>query len=190
MTDNYNRSSTLPNVSRRELCNLVRTRLQALLEQRDLQQAKAILVSVQPADIAQAIEGLPAAMQVLAFRLLSKGEAIQVYEHLDRSVQESLIEEFKSQDVQDIVDKMSPDDRARLFDELPANIVTRLLEQLSYAERQATAQLLGYEAGTAGRIMTPELVSLKEDFTVTQALECIRRLARNTETIYYPIMST
>lgn len=185
MTDNYNRSSTLPNVSRRELRNQVGTQLQALLEQKDLQQAKAILVTVQPADIAQAIEGLPAAMQVLAFRLLSKGEAIEVYEHLDRNVQEALIEEFKSQDVQDIVDKMSPDDRARLFDELPAKIVTRLLEQLSFAERQATAELLGYAADTAGRIMTPELVSLKEDFTVTQALECIRRLARNTETIYY-----
>ena len=185
MTDNSNPSSTLPNVSRRELSNLVRTQLQALLEQRDLQGAKTILEPIQPADIAEAIEGLPEPMQVLAFRLLPKGEAIEVYEHLDRGVQEGLIEEFKRQDVQDIVDKMSPDDRARLFDELPAKIVTRLLEQLSYAERQATAQLLGYEANTAGRIMTPELISLKEGFTVTLALERIRHLARNTETIYY-----
>jgi magnesium transporter len=150
-----------------------------------LQGAKAILVPVQPADIAEAIEGLPEAMQVLAFRLLSKDEAIEVYEHLDSSVQQALIEEFKRGDVQDIVDKMSPDDRARLFDELPAKIVNRLLEQLSPSERQATAQLLGYEAGTAGRIMTPELISLKEGFTTAQALERIRRLAKTTETIYY-----
>jgi magnesium transporter len=176
---------TLQNVSRRELRNLVRSQLQALLEQKDLQGAKAILVPVQPPDIAEAIEGLPEPMQLLAFRLLSKGEAIEVYEYLDRNVQEALIEEFKRQDVQDIVDKMSPDDRARLFDELPAKVVTRLLEQLSPAERQATAQLLGYEAGTAGRIMTPELISLKEGFTVAQALERIRRLAKKTETIYY-----
>ena len=85
----------------------------------------------------------------------------------------------------DIVDQMSPDDRVRLFDELPAKIVNRLLEQLSPTERQATAQLLGYEAGTAGRIMTPELISFKEGFTVSQALERIRRLANVTETIYY-----
>lgn len=163
----------------------MRSQLQALLEQGDLQGAKAILVPVQPADIADAIEGLPEAMQALAFRLLSKGEAIEVYEYLDTSVQEALIEEFKRQDVLDIVDQMSPDDRVRLFDELPAKVVTRLLEQLSPAERQATAQLLGYEAGTAGRIMTPELISLKEGFTVTQALERIRRLANATETIYY-----
>lgn len=185
MTENNNLSSTLQNVSRRELRDLVRSQLQALLEQGDLQGAKAILVPVQPADIADAIEGLPEAMQALAFRLLSKGEAIEVYEYLDTSVQEALIEEFKRQDVLDIVDQMSPDDRVRLFDELPAKVVTRLLEQLSPAERQATAQLLGYEAGTAGRIMTPELISLKEGFTVTQALERIRRLANATETIYY-----
>lgn len=178
-------TTTLQDMSRRELRELVRNQLQALLEQNDLQGAKAILVPVQPADIAEAIEGLPEAMQAIAFRLLPKGEAIEVYEHLDSSIQQALIEEFKRQDVLDIVDKMSPDDRARLFDELPAKIVNRLLEQLSPTERQATAQLLGYEAGTAGRIMTPELISLKEGFTIAQSLERIRRLANVTETIYY-----
>lgn len=185
MTETNNLSSTLQDFSRKELRELVRSQLQALLEQGDLQGAKAILVPVQPADIAEAIEGLPEAMQALAFRLLSKDEAIEVYEYLDSTVQQALIEELKRQDVLDIVDKMSPDDRARLFDELPAKVVSRLLEQLSPTERQATAQLLGYEAGTAGRIMTPELISLKETFTVTQALEQIRRLAKVTETIYY-----
>jgi magnesium transporter len=186
LTENNNSpSTTLQDVSRRELRDLVRSQLQALLEQNDLQGAKAILVPVQPADIAEAIEGLPEAMQAIAFRLLSKGEAIEVYEYLDSSIQQALIEEFKRQDVLDIVDKMSPDDRVRLFDELPAKIVNRLLEQLSPTERQATAQLLGYEPGTAGRIMTPELISFKEGFTVTQALERIRRLANVTETIYY-----
>ncbi len=186
MTETNNLSTTtLQDISRRELRDLVRSQLQALLDQNDLQGAKAILVPVQPADIAEAIEGLPEAMQAIAFRLLSKGEAIEVYEHLDSSIQQALIEDFKRQDVLDIVDQMSPDDRARLFDELPAKIVNRLLEQLSPTERQATAQLLGYEAGTAGRIMTPELISLKEGFTITQALERIRRLANVTETIYY-----
>ena len=185
MTETNNFSSSFQDVSRKELRELVRNQLRSLLERGDLQGAKAILEPVQPADIAEAIEGLPEAMQALAFRLLSKSEAIEVYEYLDTSVQEALIVEFKSQDVLDIVDKMSPDDRARLFDELPAKFVTRLLEQLSPTERQATAQLLGYEAGTAGRIMTPELISLKEDFTATQALERIRRLANATETIYY-----
>lgn len=156
-----------------------------LLEQKNLQDAKQILEPVQPVDIAEAIEGLPKAMQAIAFRLLAKAEAIEVYEHLDSGVQQSLIEEFKRQDVIDIVDKMSPDDRARLFDELPATVVQRLVEQLTPGERQATALLLGYEADTAGRIMTPECISLKESFTVGESLERIRSLARVTETIYY-----
>lgn len=182
---NISLQNSLPNISRSELRLLVRTQLQMLLDQGDLQAAKAILVPVQAADIAEAIEGLPEAQQAIAFRLLSKAEAIEVYEYLDSSVQQALVEEFKRQDVLDIVDKMSPDDRARLFDELPAKVVRQLLEQLSPVERQATALLLGYEAGTAGRIMTPEYISLKESFTVTQTLERIRNLANHTETVYY-----
>ncbi len=175
----------LQTISRNELRQLVRTQLQMLLEQNNFQGAKALLVPVQPVDIAEAIEGLPETMQAIAFRLLSKAEAIEVYEYLDSSVQQALVEEFRRQDVLDIVDKMSPDDRARLFDELPAKVVRRLVEQLSPKEREATALLLGYEAGTAGRIMTPEYVSLKESLTVAQTLERIRSLAHVTETIYY-----
>ncbi len=156
-----------------------------LLDQGNLQGAKQVLVPVQPVDIAEAIEGLPEAMQVIAFRLLSKAEAIEVYEYLDSGVQQALLEEFKRQEVLDIVDKMSPDDRARLFDELPAKVVRRLVEQLSPGEREATALLLGYEAGTAGRIMTPEYIFLTEALTVSETLERIRSLAKVTETIYY-----
>ena len=173
------------NISRRELRSLVRSQLQMLMEQGNFQGAKALLIPVQPADIAEAIEGLPESMQALVFRLLPKDEAIEVYEVLSSTVQQTLVEDFKRQDVIEIVDQMSPDDRAKLFDELPAKVVSRLLGQLSPLERQSTALLLGYEAGTAGRIMTPEYVSLKENLTVFQALERIRSLAKFTETIYY-----
>ncbi|MDJ0693759.1 magnesium transporter [Mastigocoleus sp. MO_188.B34] len=184
MNDTNNTTSSI-DLSRQELRDLVRAQLQMLLEAGDLAGAKAILVPVQPADIAEAVEGLPEAMHALAFRLLSKDEAIEVYEYLDYSIQERLISELRSQEVRDVVDRMSPDDRAKLFDELPAKVVNRLLEQLSLAEREATAQLLGYEAGTAGRIMTPELISLKEHLTVEQTLERIRQLADSSEIIYY-----
>ena len=170
--------------TRQELRELVRLQLQALLEQNNLQGAKALLIPVQPADIAEAIEGLPETMQVIAFRLLLKSEAIEVYEYLDSSVQQSLLEKFKRQEVINVVDEMSPDDRAKLFDELPAKVVTRLLTQMSLDERRSTAQLLGFEADTAGRMMTPEYVALKESWTVAQALERIRSLAHVSETIY------
>jgi len=182
---NQNSPSLSANISRQELRQIVRSQLQALLEQEDLRGAKALLVPVQPADIAAVITELPAEKQAIAFRLLSKNEAIEVYEYLDSNVQQTLIEEFKQQDVLDIVDKMSPDDRARLFDELPAKVVRRLLNQLSPTERQATTLLLGYKPGTAGRLMTTEYIALKENSTVAQALERVRRLADVTETIYY-----
>jgi magnesium transporter len=184
LTETPNPSSIVA-VDRRELHDLVRSQLQALLEKNNLPGAKALLVPVQPADIAEAIEGLPEAMQAIAFRLLPKAEAIEVYENLDSSVQQSLIEDFKRQDVLNIVDKMSPDDRARLFDELPAKVVRSLLTQLSPQEREATALLLGYGADTAGRIMTPEYIALKEQWTVLRALDYIRSRAFLSETIYY-----
>ena len=182
MTENITRSKT---TSRSELRQLVRTQLQLLLEQGNLEGAKALLVPVQPVDIAEAIEGLPESTQVIAFRLLAKAEAIEVYEQLDSAVQQSLIQKFKRQEVIDIVDKMSPDDRARLFDELPAKVVRRLLAQLSPGERQTTFLLLGYEEDTAGRIMTPEYISLKENLSVTETLESIRSLANASEIVYY-----
>ena len=168
-----------------ELRQLVRSQLEILLENGNLRGAKSLLIPVQPVDIAEAIEGLPQASQPIAFRLLSKGEAIEVYEYLSTDVQQSLIQEFKRQEVLDIVDRMSPDDRARMFDELPAKVVSRLLRQLSPKERQATAILLGYREDTAGRIMTPEYISLKENLTVSQTLEWIRNLANASEVVYY-----
>jgi magnesium transporter len=175
--------------SRQELVELVQIQLQELLKQENYQGAKALLIPVQPADIALAIERLPETMQAIAFRLLSKQEAIEVYEYLDTSIQQSLIAEFKHQDVLNIVDQMSPDDRVRLFDELPAKVVRRLLEQLSPSERQATALLLGYKPGTAGRLMTTEYVSFKEDLRVDEAIARIRTLARSMETVYYIYIS-
>ncbi|MEL6786490.1 MAG: magnesium transporter [Cyanobacteria bacterium J06607_15] len=168
-----------------ELRQLVRSQLELLLESGNLQGAKSLLIPVQPVDIAEAIEGLPQATQLIAFRLLSKAEAIEVYEYLNSDVQQALIQEFKRQEVLDVVDQMSPDDRARMFDELPAKVVRRLVSQLSPKERQATAILLGYGEETAGRIMTPEYISLKENLTVSQTLERIRNLANASEVVYY-----
>lgn len=178
-------SSPPRQISRSELRQLVRSQLQALLEQQNFQGAKTLLVPVLPVDIAEVITELPKDMQAIIFRLLSKGEAIEVFEYLDFYNQQILLAEFKRQELLNIVDQMSPDDRAKLFDELPAKVVRRLLEQLSPNERRATALLLGYRPGTAGRIMTPEYVSLPKHWTIADALEHLRHLNYEPETIYY-----
>jgi magnesium transporter len=86
--------------------------------------------------------------------------------------------------MREVVEEMSPDDRARLLEELPAKVVRQLLSELSPEERRVTAQLLGYEAETAGRLMTTEYIALKENQTAAMALEIVRSRARDTETIY------
>ncbi len=186
MTESSSPSTTTAQqmIPRHELWQMVRDQLRVLINQQDYQGAKSLLLPVQAPDIAEAIGGLPDKLQAIAFRLLSKDEAAEVFEYLDSTVQQALLEEFKSQEILELVEQMSPDDRARLLDELPANVVQRLLTQISPQERRATALLLGYKPDTAGRIMTPEYVALKEIWTVTEALDRIRVMARVSETIY------
>lgn len=167
-----------------QLAEVVAQQLESLLEAGNYDGAKLLLGPVQEVDAAEAIGSLPRTLQALAFRLLPKDEAIEVYEYLDPAVQQTLLERLRSGEVLELVEEMSPDDRVRLFDELPAKVVRRLLAELSPAERRVTAQLLGYEAETAGRLMTTEFVDLKEFHSAAQALAIVRRRARDTETIY------
>jgi magnesium transporter len=166
------------------VAELVAGQLKALLEAGNYDGAKLLLRPVQEVDAAEAIGNLPRTLQALAFRLLPKDEAIAVYEYLPVDVQQTLLERLRSGEVLELVEAMSPDDRVRLFDELPAKVVRRLQAELSPAERRVTAQLLGYEPETAGRLMTTEFIDLKEFHSVAQALAIVRRLARDTETIY------
>ena len=162
----------------------VAQQLEAMLSAGNYDGVKSLLGPVQPVDIAQAIGTLPMILQALAFRLLNKNEAIEVYEYLDAPVQQNLLDRLRSNEVLDLVEEMSPDDRVRLFDELPAKVVRRLLSELSPEERRVTAQLLGYESETAGRLMTTEFIDLKEFLSVSQALKLVRQRAPFTETIY------
>jgi magnesium transporter len=107
-----------------------------------------------------------------------------VYEYLPVDVQQTLLERLRSGEVLELVEAMSPDDRVRLFDELPAKVVRRLQAELSPAERRVTAQLLGYAPETAGRLMTTEFIDLKEFHSAEQALAIVRRRSASTETIY------
>ncbi len=171
-----------------ELRQVVAEQLRLLIEQCNYEGAKSLLVPVPSVDVAEALESLPKTMQLVAFRLLPRGKAIEVYEYCTTEAQESLIGEFQDQDILDIVNGMAPDDRASLFDELPPQVVRRILPQLTPEERQATSQLLGYQPQTAGRLMTPEYIYLAEDLTVAEAADKVRELARDREVSYYLYM--
>lgn len=151
----------------------------------DLNQLKHDLNRLPPVDVGEYISQLPQKGQAIAFRLLNKSHAIDVFEYLPPEVQQDLIHSLHDVQVVQIVEAMSPDDRAELFDELPAKVVKRLLRELSSEQRQATATILGYPEGTAGRLMTTEYVWLREGLTVGEALSKIRRQDEDKETIYY-----
>ena len=166
------------------VAEVVSQQLESMLSVGNYDAVKMLLKPVQPVDIAEAIGNLPTNLQALAFRFLGKDEAISVYEYLDSATQQSLLRLLRSGEMREVVEEMSPDDRARLLEELPAKVVRQLLSELSPEERRVTAQLLGYEAETAGRLMTTEYIALKENQTAAMALEIVRSRARDTETIY------
>ncbi len=157
----------------------------SLFDIADLNQLKLELNRLPAVDVGEYIAELAPERRAIAFRVLKKDQASAVFEYLPQEVQEELIGSLHDAQVFQIVEAMSPDDRAELFDELPAGIVKRLLQQLSPSERKATATILGYPEGTAGRVMTTEYVRLRQGLTVGQALSKIRLQDEDKETIYY-----
>ncbi len=157
----------------------------ALNEIKDLNRLKLELNILPPIDVGDYIADLPSDRRAIAFRVLNKDRATAVFEYLDPEVREELIGALHDVQVRHIIEEMRPDDRAELFDELPAGVVRRLIENLSLGERQATATILGYAEGMAGRLMTTEYVRLREGLTVSEALEKIRANDRDKETVYY-----
>ncbi len=180
--DNFNSFGSISNEV--TFSEKIASQLEQLLISGNYDGAKLLLEPTQPVDIADAIGKLPQILQALAFRLLKKNEAIEVYEYLDPLVQQTLLDRLRSGEVLEIVEKMSPDDRVQLFDELPAKVVRKFLSALSPGERKVTAELLGYEPETAGRLMTTEFIDLKEMQTAEEALSLVRKRAASTETIY------
>ncbi|WP_198471176.1 magnesium transporter [Acetomicrobium sp. S15 = DSM 107314] len=159
-------------------------KLQELLARGDYMAIKRLLSSMEPPDLAEMLDTTPPRTRVLLFRLLPKDLAIEVFEHLEGSVREELLDHFTDNEIAEIIEEMSDDDRTALFDELPAKTVKKLLLKLSPAERDIANELLNYPESSAGRIMTPEFVDLKEYMTAEEAVRRIRQQARKKETIY------
>ncbi|WP_449244454.1 magnesium transporter [Desulfobacca acetoxidans] len=159
--------------------------LQKLLAAQHWDELKTFLSQKNPIDLAGILPSLPATECALCFRLLEKPKAVEVFESLEIDDQQTLLAGFRDEQVRDLVEHMSPDDRAYLLDELPARVAKRLLRMLSPSERQATSLLLGYKENTAGRIMTPEYISLKTYLRVSESLHKIRKIGLDKETVYY-----
>ena len=159
-------------------------RILELLANKDMERLKQLLAAAEDLEIIFALNDLSSNEQVIVFRLLAKDMALQVFEQLDTDLQYTLLHSFTDEKAIEYVNELAPDDRVRLLDELPASVAKRLITMLSPEERAVTNILMGYRPETAGRIMTTEFISLKKEMSVEQAIESVRRQARDKETIY------
>lgn len=134
-------------------------------------------------DLAELMEPLAAETEAVVFRLLPREQAAEVFTYLSDKRQTELLKAMAREDVADILNAMDPDDRTSLLEELPANAIQHMLNLLSPEERQVAAQLLGYREDSVGRLMTPDFVRIRSEWTVDRALDHIRRYGRDSETM-------
>ncbi|MCL2362797.1 MAG: magnesium transporter [Defluviitaleaceae bacterium] len=154
------------------------------IKSKDMNSLKALLNSANEVDVLDMIQDLSDENKAVVFRLLSKDTALFVFERLDTTFQQQLIRSFTDESAIEIIAALDPDERVQLFEEMPATFVKKMLSTLSPEERKMTDLLMGYKAETAGRIMTPEFVHLHKGITVSEAMEQIKAVAVEKETIY------
>jgi magnesium transporter len=167
-----------------ETAGQLKEQVQGLLGERRFWEVRTALRDVAPADVADTLGLLEPEQAALAFRLLPRDRAGDAFSQLDPDRRERLIEELGAS-AQPIVEAMDPDDRAALLDELPPKVSRRLLAALKPADRRETQAILGYPPESVGRLMTPDYVRVKPDWTMERVLQQIRRFGSDAETISY-----
>lgn len=167
-----------------ERFEIVQKTLLTLLEEKKYTTLRDILVTMNPSDIAAVFTDLEEERIPLLFRLLPKELASETFVEMDTDAQEVLIRGFSDKELKEIVDELYVDDAADLVEEMPANVVKRILRQADPEMRNSINQILRYPENSAGSIMTIEYVSLKETMTVGESLRQIRNQGVDKETIY------
>ena len=151
----------------------------------DYYELKEMLADTNPVDIAEWIDEMKEQQQVLKlFRMLPKDKAADVFSYLTRDSQESIISAIKDHEISNIIDELFLDDAVDFIEEMPAGVVKRVLSNLPRDKRDMINNFLKYPEGSAGSIMTIEYVDLKEEQTVAEAFNRIRRDGVDKETIY------
>lgn len=135
--------------------------------------------------IAEILEDLNEEEEIIVFRLLSREQAKEVFQLLSQDKQEEIIDGIAHnvQNLSNLLNDIEPDDRTAFFEELPGKVSQKLIQLLSPKEKDITVQLLGYPQDSVGRLMTPEYVAIKANYTVEKAFKHIRKFGRDSETL-------
>ena len=167
-----------------ERFEIVQKALVKMLEDKKYTTLRDILVTMNPSDVAGLFEDLEEKQIPLMFRLLDKEQAAETFVEMDPDAQELLIRGFSDNELKEVLDELYADDAADIVDEMPANVVKRILKAADPELRSSINQILRYPDNTAGSIMTTEYVSLRPSMTVEESILRIRRQGVDKETIY------
>ena len=157
--------------------------IRSLIEARNFGALREVFREWPPADVAEVILDMPEDEQVIIFRVLPHALAADVFEYLDIDAQQKLLRAMAHEQVVGILNEMAPDDRTALLEELPSAAARQLIQLLTPEERRVATALLGYPEDSVGRLMTPDFIAVREDWTVQQVLDFIREHGQDSETL-------
>src|SRR5438067_12945152 len=157
--------------------------IKSMIDARNFGALRELFADWPPADVAEVILDLPENDQVIIFRVLPAALAADVFEYRDVDAQQQLLRAMAHEQVVAILTEMSPDDRTALLEELPSAAARQLIQLLTPEERKVARSLLGYPEGSVGRLMTPDFVAVRENWTVKEVLDYVREHGRDSETL-------
>jgi len=155
-----------------------------LLKEKKLSELKVLLADMNPADIAEFLKELTNDELLLAFRILPKDQAADTFVEMEPDDQETLIRSFSDNELKAVIDDLFVDDTVDILEEMPANVVKRILRFTDAETRRSINEILKYPEDSAGSIMTTEYVRLKKNMNVNDAIAHIRKIGLDKETIY------
>lgn len=155
-----------------------------LIQNKKINELKKFLEMINSADFPSIFEELDEEQILIIYRILPKDKAANVFTELEPDVQEKLINCLTDAELKSVIDELFFDDEVDLIEEMPSNVVKRILRNVKPEDRKIINELLAYPEDTAGTIMTPEFVDLKENMTVGEAFEKIRKIGIDKETVY------
>ena len=155
-----------------------------LLINKKYNELKKILNELNSADIPGILEEFDKEDVIRIFRLLSKEQAGEAFSYMESDMREKLLEDLTDRELKSVIDELFMDDTVDLIEEMPSNVVKRILKLVNKEDRNTINELLKYPEDSAGSIMTTEFIDLKENMTAEQALKRIRKIGTDSETIY------
>ena len=167
-----------------ERFEIVEKALLKMLGEKKYASLRDILITMNPSDVAGLFDGLEEKQIPVMFRLLPKEQAAETFVEMEPEAQQLLIQGFSDNELREVLDELYVDDAADLVEEMPANVVRRILTQADPEMRSSINQILRYPENSAGALMTMEYVSLRPDMTVEESILRIRRQGVDKETIY------